>query len=318
MAHYTKLNQETLAELLQQEYGIEGMSDFKVLSGGSQNTNYWVKTSNRAFVLTVCEQKTLEEAEELAKLLTYLNANDFATSEVIPTIGGGLAAVFEGKPILLKSFIEGRIEKDLSPELLVSLGQQLARLHQIPAPDYLPQSLSSGIEAFDEVKLYAPESEFYVWLKEIRTYIEVFLEEDMPKALIHSDIFFNNIIIQPNGKEGTIMDFEEATYYYRVFDIGMMLVGSCSEGTHLNPLKMQSLLQGYQQISPLSSAEKKALQAFTVYGAAATAFWRHQNFNFVHVIPEMKEHYRAMKDLADSVRGMKAEIWSDFFVSVCQ
>ncbi|MFK7908257.1 MAG: homoserine kinase [Chitinophagales bacterium] len=308
MAHYTKLNQETLAQLLQQEYGME-VDSYGVLSGGSQNTNYWVKTSNQTFVLTVCEQKILAQAEELAQLLAYLNANGFATSEVIPTIGGGLATVFEGKPILLKSFIEGSVEKDLSPELLVTLGQQLARLHQIPAPDYLPKSLSSGIEAFDEIKLYAPESEFYVWSKETRTYIEGFLEEDMPKALIHSDIFFNNIIIHPDGKQTTIMDFEEACHYYRVFDIGMMLVGSCSEGIHLNPLKTQSLLKGYQQISPLSSTEKKALQAFTVYGAAATALWRHQNFNYVHVIPEMKDHYRAMKDLADSVRGMEAEVW---------
>lgn len=55
MAHYTKWNQETIAQLLQQEYGIEGVNDFKVLSGGSQNTNYWVKTSNASFVHVIPE-----------------------------------------------------------------------------------------------------------------------------------------------------------------------------------------------------------------------------------------------------------------------
>ena len=75
--------------------------------------------------------------------------------------------------------------------------------------------------------MYAPESTFYKWLKEIQKYIESYISTDLPKALIHSDIFYNNIIVNKDSEKATIMDFEEACYYYRVFDIGMMIVGTC-------------------------------------------------------------------------------------------
>ncbi|WP_396638540.1 hypothetical protein [Maribacter sp. R77961] len=44
----------------------------------------------------------------------------------------------------------------------------------------------------------------------------------------------------------------------------------------------------------LLDIEKKVLKAFTVYAAAATAFWRRQNFNYGNVNPAMKNHYVEM------------------------
>jgi len=121
-------------------------------------------------------------------------------------------------------------------------------------------------------------------------------------SVIHSDIFYNNVIVSNNGKRATIMDFEEACYYYRVFDIGMVIIGTCCMETSVNREKVQQLLQGYEAENKLLTAEKNALKAFTVYAAAATAFWRHQNFNYVHVVPHMKDHYLAMRNLADAIQ----------------
>ncbi len=65
--------------------------------------------------------------------------------------------------------------------------------------------------------------------------------------------------------------------------------------------KAKSLLTGYQKHITLVEAETKALQVFTAYGAAATAFWRHQNFNYVNVDKKMKDHYQAMQNIAINV-----------------
>ena len=124
----------------------------------------------------------------------------------------------------------------------------------------------------------------------------------LPMALIHSDIFFNNIIVSDDEKRARIMDFEEACHYYRVFDIGMMLIGCCSDANGLRMEQAAALLKGYQMELSLLPAEKEALQAFSVYAAAATAFRRHQNFNHVKPDPAMFNHYRAMQSLADRVR----------------
>jgi len=255
-------------------------------------------------VLTISEQKSSAKAAELADFLEYLNLNHFTTSKIVKTINGALTTQWNDKPVLLKEYIEGDIIEDLSGNLLIYLGRQMAQLHQVNVPDYLPKKLSYGMDNFNEVHAYAPNSSFYTWLKTTQKHIESHINSDLPKALIHSDIFYNNIVVNKDGKQAIIMDFEEACYHYRVFDIGMMIIGTCSEGEGVNFDKVACLLVGYQQEIKLLPLEINALQAFTIYAATATAFWRHQNFNYINVTSEKKDHYLEMKRLADFVMSI--------------
>lgn len=306
MAHYTVLNSHDLSFILAQ-YGVKGLLSSAVLSGGSENTNYLVKGSNWVYVLTVCEQKSKEKASELVKLLEHINNHGLATSKPVRTQAAEPISVWEDKPIILKEFIEGDILEDLPATLLVDLGSDLARLHQIATPEYLPHAVSYGLERFDEVQVYAPHSSFYQWLKKTQQYIEDYINPNLPKSLIHSDIFYNNIIVDSVNRKATIMDYEEACHYFRVFDVGMMIIGTCGQGLEVNLEKAAHIITGYQQQIQLQDREKAALQAFTVYAATATAFWRHQNFNYVQVDPSMKEHHRAIQELADAVRRIPEE-----------
>jgi len=301
MAQYTILNQ-TETQTIANAYSLGKVLSFKVLSGGSENTNYRVTTEKSKYVFTICEQKTLQGAEELAQLLEHLGAHNFVTSKIIQTKGGDKVNMWNGKPILVKSYLEGKILEDLSPELLEYLGSELGELHKISAPDYLPQIINYGMEYFEQVKEYAAESTFYHWLSKTKNYIQQSLTDDLPKSLIHSDIFYSNVIVAEDEKTAIIMDFEEATYYYRVFDIGMMIVGLCTENRKLNFEKANAILKAYRNKNPLSGLELKALPAATVYAAAATAFWRHRQFN--HVFPDVEQmhRYEEMRDVADFVR----------------
>jgi homoserine kinase type II len=305
MTHYSVLNNKDLLIILS-PYGVEKVQFYKILSGGSENTNYLVKTETNAYVLTISEQKSSTKMAELADFLEYLNLKHFTTSKIVKTLNGSLTTQWNNKPVFLKEYIEGDIIEDLSKNLLIYLGSQMAQLHQINAPDYLPKKLNYGIENFNEVRVYAPKSSFYTWLKTTQRYIQSHINSDLPKALIHSDIFYNNIVVNKDGKQATIMDFEEACYNYRVFDIGMMIIGTCSEGKVVNFDKVACLLVGYQQEITLLPLEINALQAFTVYAATATAFWRHQNFNYINVTSEKKDHYLEMKQLADFVMSISA------------
>jgi len=94
------------------------------------------------------------------------------------------------------------------------------------------------------------------------------------------------------------MDFEEAAYYYRVYDLGMILVGTCTFDKQINLEKAQHLLSTYQSKNPLSNQEKNALQAFIAYAATATAFWRYMNYNFVRPDEAQKDRYKEMQDVA--------------------
>lgn len=300
MTHYTVLKMQDLQSILGQ-YGIEKVLSKKVLSGGSENTNYLINTPTKSFVLTICEQKSLKKTTELANLLMYLNQNDFTTSKIIKTTEGALTTQWNQKSVMLKDYIDGEIIEDLSDNLLSYLGQELAKLHQIKAPNYLPNSVSYGFQRFDELQHNTADSTFHKWLVKTKIYIENKISADLPKALIHSDIFHNNIIVSKDNKQATIMDFEEACYYYRVFDIGMMIVGTCRTEGNVNYKKVTSLLSGYQQKIKLLEIERKALKAFVIYAATATGFWRYQNFNYINVIPEMKNHFFEMQQLADNI-----------------
>lgn len=303
MANYSELGQEDLQKLLDQ-YGIFDCNQFKLLTGGSENTNYLVYAGEGKYVLSICEQKSAKETEELALLLEHLAKHGFETSRVIRTTKKQAISFWKDKPLMLKVFLEGEIIEDLSPDLLKSIGERLGKLHQIPAPDYLPKSLNYGIEQFGELASYALGSSFDKWLRGISTYMAPFLALNLPKSLIHSDVFFSNVIIDEERQSARIMDFEEAAFYYRVFDIGMTIIGLCSGEDKVEVDKARILIQGYEAEIELSQAERKSLQAFTVYAAAAMAFWRHRNFNFTNPDPAMGDHYMELKNLADYVRDL--------------
>lgn len=303
MAEYTKLDSRQTRLILAQ-YPLGSLLSAKILNGGSENTNYKLHTSEGDFVLTLCEQKTLPEATQLADLLAHLNQNNFTTSKVIANNKGELVTLWEGKPAMIKNHLPGSICKNLSKSLLTSLGQQLAKLHLIKPPAYLKHRIIFGKESFNQIEQYDKNSQFQTWLYSIRTIIHEHIKQDLPKTLIHGDIFYDNVIVAEDGITATIMDFEEACYYYRVFDIGMMLVGLCEESDKLNTAKAQNVLMGYQQITHLEENEKQALQSFTAYAAAATGFWRHKQFRHVMPSTTLQNHYLHMKNLGDDILGI--------------
>ncbi|MDB4292837.1 homoserine kinase [Maribacter sp.] len=300
MEQYTRLDENEI-QAISARFDIQTISSFELLSGGSENTNYLVTSENGKYILCICEQKTADQARELAHLLEYLKTNNFNTSKIIYSTNNEAVIMYKGKPIMIRAFLEGKIQKDLSPQLLQLIGKELAKLHLIAPPEYLPKALSYGKEHFADVKRYAAKSEFDMWLKKVLDYIRPYLKLNLPKSFIHSDVFWENVIISEDEKYATIMDFEESAQYYRVFDIGMTIIGTCAEGEIVNLEKVKQLLVGYQSAVRLSADEINALKAFTIYAAAAMAFWRHQNFNYVKPDPKMFHHYLGLKVLADYV-----------------
>ncbi len=303
MAQYTVLDSGEINSIMA-KYDIANVISYEVLSGGSENTNYLVAANKCEYVLTICEQKTAQKTSELVYLLEHLAHYNFSTSKIIRTANGEPIALWNNKPILLKAYISGLIIEDLSNKILQFLGQELGKLHKIEAPSYLPNKVSYGKESFKEIELYANNSSFHNWLNEIYKYIMEHTSSSLPKALIHSDIFFNNVIVNEDETSASIMDFEEASYYYRVFDIGMTIIGLCSEKEIINLEKAGALLKGYQKEIALNDSELKSLKAFTIYGAAATSFWRHKQFHYTQPEPTMHNHYLTMKNLADYVKTL--------------
>ena len=302
MAHYSILNKSEILEILK-PYSIFSIKKFEILDGGSENTNYKIDSEVGKIVLTISEQKTIQEAQDLAELLEYLKKNNFNTSKLVLTSDNKSLSIYKKKAVMVKRFLEGKIMSDLPMHLLEQIGADTARLHKIAVPKYLREIMWCGKERFKEVEEYALNSSFDIWLKDMECYIDKYLTSDLPKAFIHSDIFESNIIINNDETRATIMDFEEATHYFRVFDIAVLFISLCIRDGNFDFSRASVILKGYTSITKLIEAEKKALQPFTVYAAAGVAFWRHKNFNYTNPDEDLKNTYLKMRDLADKVKG---------------
>ena len=306
MLQYTSLKMHEIEAILA-AFPIKKISSFKELSGGSENTNYLINAENGKYVLTISEQKSYKKAIELAHLLEHLEKNHFETSKIIRNTSNEPVSIWDGKPIMIKKFIDGKALKDLPHHLIELIGQEIGKLHKIEIPKSLPKQVSIGKEQFVNIEKYAANSLFDIWLKGKLAYVTPYFSSNLPKAFIHSDVFCDNVIISEDESSATIMDFEDAAYYYRVFDIGMMIIGICGEENTVNLEKVRSILKGYLQEFQLLDIELNALQAFTVYAGAAMTFWRHINFNYTKPDSKLSNHYLGLKVLTDYVAELPAD-----------
>lgn len=297
MSLYSSLSKEDIQHILQ-SYDIGALFQYQLLKGGSSNTNYLLETEKGKYVLTKCDHKSMSETRMMAELLVYLENHHFDSSKLVTSRSGACVTLFEDKPILMKVYIDGEVTADLNEEVLEELGGALAQLHQIPPPDYLPQHFSYGEHAFTDIDPHFSDHPFITRLNEKHEYIKNHLNPELPKSMIHGDLFYNNVVLTKE-QSPVIMDFEEVSYYYRIFDLGMAVVGLCCENAQIVPSKMQALIRGYQKVNTLTKQEIACLQAFIVYGATATAFWRFKQFNIVHPMEELKDTYKEMMEIAN-------------------
>jgi len=301
LAQYTTLTKKDVETILT-PYGVKQITSFKILNGGSENTNYQVQTNSEKLVVTICELKKEKNATELAQLLEHLAHNNFKTSTLKRTQDNELLTLWQGKPVMVKSFVEGTIIDHLPNHLITLIGSELGKLHKIEAPNYLQNHANFGKQEFSNIKKYAANSLFDTWLTQNLDYILPYISSKLPQGLIHADVFSNNVIVNELQETVVIMDFEEAVKYYRVYDIGMTIIGICGEGNTINFEKIRSLLKGYQKEVTLLDIEINALQAFTVYAGSAMTFWRHSHFNFIKPDPAFFNHYKDLQVLTDFVK----------------
>jgi homoserine kinase type II len=302
MRLYTTLDKDDITQIMDQ-FAAGPVVEYYPFKGGSSNSNYYVATDDREYVLTVSDNKNEEEINTLVMLLKHLENHGFRTTVIVSNKKGKDVVFYQDKPILLKEYLKGEVREDLSLETLLLLGKSLAGLNKIPPLPDLPRTFPYSQEYFHEVTTLKWNHPFIPWLADRHAYIQSHLDPQLPMSLIHGDVFDNNVIVSPDGTP-IIMDFEEACYYFRVFDIGMAIIGLCCDHGKVVLPKVHALLKGYRQEIALSSLELEKIKAFTVYGATATAFWRFRQFNIIAPTDHLRDHYKGMQDLADQVYQM--------------
>jgi homoserine kinase type II len=305
MTIYTPIGLDELQSIVSR-YELGEVSDFENLDGGQANSSFKLAAAAGLFVLSICDEKTFFDVEQLAELLRYLEDQGFSTTQVIRASDGRLVTEHRGKPVLIKRYLEGFVAEEMTPKMIYRLGREMARLHRIEAPGSLPNRFAYGLESFDEVISSPADPEYRAWLKEKKEYLEQTIRADSPRGLIHGDIFYDNVLCKQDDSV-VLIDFEEACSYYKVFDVGMCTAGACNTGGLVDLKKTRILVDGYQSMRRLEPGEKEQLRAFVIYGAVATSFWRFRQYNLILPDSVNSRTYLKMNAIADQVHGLTPE-----------
>jgi len=148
MAQYTKLLGSEIEEIARQ-YKLK-ITDYEPIEQGLGNSNYLIKTIQGKFVLTVFEIEA-ERVTHMIKVLKLLEKYGFPAPRLQTSVKGEAQTKYQGKLVLVKHYITGHVEKNLDAGKLSQVGAALARLHEIPAPDYLPDKHSYVTKTYPEV-----------------------------------------------------------------------------------------------------------------------------------------------------------------------
>jgi len=311
MALYSDLDMTAIKGLVSR-FGIQEVTGYSLIDGGNENTSYCLETPGQKYVLTLCDQKSLLQATNLASLLVYLTDHGIRTSRVVVPTEGGVVLLQDNKPVMLKHYVDGNITTNLTDNLLTQLGEEMARLHALSAPSYLPKSFPYGRSYFPEVLNSNLDHAFIDWLSKKNRYLQKRIPTNLPRTLIHGDAFFDNLIVQ-DDQLVAIIDFEEACCYYRCFDLGMAIVGTCRDQQGICFKKVGRFMRGYQKQITLQLNEKKSLQAFSVYAAVATAFWRFRQYHVLRPDPQFFDKHVEMQILADTISEYPAASFMELF-----
>lgn len=303
MAQYTELNEKEINEIAT-AYDLQ-LVDYKPIEQGAGSSNYLLQTRQKNYVLTIFEI-TWDRVANLVNILSLLEKFNFPTTRLLNLAAGGVTTKFQGKPVLVKQYISGQVVKNLDDTMLNQIGIEMARLHDIPAPDSLADNHAYGLQTFRNVIGHNIDPEYETWLTQKHLYFDQLIPLELPRGLIHGDLFFDNVLFERKELKA-IIDFEEVCQYYKVFDLGMGIVGLCSEETKINLNKVRSLVMGYQQVRVLEKQEKENLQLFVEYAAIATSKCRFWQYNIDTPIAEKAYyHWQMVKVAKDVTRISKA------------
>ena len=272
MAVYTKYNQDEIDEILS-NYDLGKLETFKGIEEGIENTNYFISTKNKKYILTVYEKRVKsKDLPFFSKLMSFLDKANFKCPVPILNKKKETITNYNGKELMVVSFLEGKAKQNLSPTNCESIGTEVAKMHEITKNFKLKRenylSIKSWRGLFETVKDQCSQihKDLPKLISENLNDVEKKWPSDLPKGIIHADLFHDNIFFLKNKFSG-IIDFYFSCEDYFAFEIAVCFNALCFEGVKenlsFNVTKAKKFIDGYASIRKLSDQEKANIKVLS-------------------------------------------------------
>ena len=276
MAVYTKLNHHKIEKILS-NYNLGKLDKFEGIEEGIENTNYFLSVEKKKFILTIYEKRVKsEDLPFFSDLMSSLNKSNFKCPAPILNKHNKTITEFDGKKIMIVSFLEGKAKKNLSPLNCKSIGIEVAKMHEITKNFKFKRendlSINSWRGLFSTVKDKCSEihKDLPKLIEENLIDVEKNWPKNLPQGIIHADLFHDNIFFIQDKFSG-IIDFYFSCEDYFAFEIAICFNALCFDGLKenlsFNVTKAKNFVDGYTSIRKLTDFEKNSIKVLS-QGAA--------------------------------------------------
>ena len=298
MSVYTQLSSQDINGLLAQ-YDIGELVSFEGIEAGIENTNYFVDVSRngiqKRYVLTLFEYLPEKTLPFFIGFTDELNAGGVSVPNPVRDRKGGALHHVKGKPALIVPCFEGKHLQTLTPDHCRQIGKTLARIHLIGQKSSLRQENQRGISWLNKQNqrlqsLLTPEDASC--MKEQWRSITRELEQaaNLPKGLIHGDLFHDNVLFSGDQVTGVI-DFYNACHDWLLYDLAVTANDWClNTDLTLDPIRCQVLTSAYSCIRPFTEDEKQLWPL--MLRLAAFRFWVSRIITFIHPEEEVDQAHK--------------------------
>ena len=314
MAVFTPVTEEQAA-LLMSQLGLGELTELRGIEGGIENTNYFATTDLGDYVLTLFERLNHEQLPFYLYLMKHLAEKGIPVPNPAANQDGDILHTLCDKPAAVVNRLLGKSQ--LSPQAIhcTAVGAMLAQMH-LAGEDYnRSQPNLRGLAWWndtvpvvlpyleeDQARLLQSELAFQNHIAQGAAY------QALPKGPVHADLFRDNVMFEGEKLTG-FFDFYFAGNDTWLFDLSVCMNDWCidlNSGEHA-PERALAMLNAYQEVRPLRSAERQLLPA--MLRAGALRFWisRLWDFHLPREASMLKPH-----DPTHFERVLRARLTSPF------
>ncbi len=314
MAVFTPVTEEQAA-LLMSQLGLGELTELRGIEGGIENTNYFATTDLGDYVLTLFERLNHEQLPFYLYLMKHLAEKGIPVPNPAANSDGDILYTLCDKPAAVVNRLLGKSQ--LTPDAVhcAAVGAMMARMH-LAGEDYnRSQPNLRGLAWWNDtvpvVLPYLEEDQARLLQSELAYQNHIAqgaAYQALPKGPVHADLFRDNVMFEGEKLTG-FFDFYFAGNDTWLFDLSVCMNDWCidlNSGEHA-PERALAMLNAYQEVRPLRSAERQLLPA--MLRAGALRFWisRLWDFHLPREASMLKPH-----DPTHFERVLRARLTSPF------
>ena len=225
MGVFTNLFQDEI-DFIEEKYNIK-ILEIKNIDNGILNSNFYIKTKNKKYILRIYEaNRTIEEEKQELILLDKI-ADFIPVSTAIKNIDNECISILNNKKIALFEYIDGSFITKIDTHIIREIAMYIGKLHSFSKDfsfeEYNRKTRIDFNFYYNEIKKSEIDFKFKNELLNSADEISKYDFSILSSGIIHGDIFPDNVLLDKYNNIKVIFDFNESYYAPFIFDIAIVI-----------------------------------------------------------------------------------------------